>query len=280
MNKTNSCYALTKVIKGQKLFFEGIGFQVRSEVERKLLLGNPITKQITNRSARIAGIGNVFPAALTNLAPKLTASEPILKLPVIQAAVVLSAWNNYLHQQTKREEVKIMDQNQNTVPEMDLTQTELPKDGIQPGVFVGTVNGTRTNKRKRVDKTLTLLIELAQLRTDGNPFIVEIRYVLDTRGQRKLRANVEEFDASLSQAGALRKFNPHTYFPNKPCQGTVGYVPENGRTVAKALKYQVAVEPYLLPSGKHVRDQAATPVAAAAPAETTEQPVQSTITSQ
>ena len=71
--------------------------------------------------------------------------------------------------------------------QLDLTQTELPPIGIHPGVFVDCLMGATVIKN-RTYPTLALVIEIDRAKSDGTRFTVQRNYTLNTRGQRKLRA--------------------------------------------------------------------------------------------
>jgi hypothetical protein len=147
-----------------------------------------------------------------------------------------------------------------TSDDIDLTLIELPQLGTHNGVFVDVIPGNRVDKRGRKDKTLTLVIEIDQSKSDKSLFTVQTRYVLNARGERKLRLDAQSLDPSLS-AEALKRFNPAKFFVAKACQVTVSHATENGRTVGRAAKYQAAGETKLTPSGKYARSDSATSAA-------------------
>ena len=126
-----------------------------------------------------------------------------------------------------------MENEQHEKTEMDLTLSELPPVGTHAGVFVDAFYGTRTDKKNRTNKTLTLVIELDKQRSDQTRFTVNSRYVLNIKGEKKLRQPARGFDQTLS-AEALKKFNANKVFVGKACLATVGYATEDGRTVARA----------------------------------------------
>jgi len=143
--------------------------------------------------------------------------------------------------------------------ELDLTQAELPPLGTYSGVFVDVVPGNRTIK-KRTYLTLSLVIEINHERSDKTRFTVERKYTLNIKGQKKLRDEYEKWrgKGKLS-ADELKTFNASKAFLEQPCQTTVAYETEGGRTVARAASYSPASEPKLNPSGAYKRAEVTAP---------------------
>jgi hypothetical protein len=163
------------------------------------------------------------------------------------------ARRNNAHQQLKKE-IKNM--------ELDLSATERPPLGTYPGVFVDAIEGKVTIK-KRTYPTLTLVLEIEKTNSYGLRFIIERRYILNTRGQRTLLRDAQEWLAPKGLSKEERKkFVPATVFVGKACMATVAYEPEDGRTVARAAAFMPAGDKKLTPSGKYVRAEAAKPAAA------------------
>jgi hypothetical protein len=173
------------------------------------------------------------------------------------------ARGNDTHHQLNGREVKNI--------ELDLSTTERPPLGTHAGVFVDAIEGT-TKVKKRTYQTLTLVIEIDRTNSYGLRFIIERRYILNTRGQRNLLRDAQEWLAAKGLSKEDRKkFVPATVFVGNPCMVTVAYEAEDGRTVARAAAFMPAGEKKLAPSGKYVRAQAA-PAADHASAQVEAQP--------
>lgn len=202
----------------------------------------------------------LLPLALAVAASILTwtLTEPGLPLRSPPYPIGAVGAGQLSHHQPEWREVKSMQDEQQVNTEMDLTLTELPPVGTYAGVFVDAIYGTRTDKKHRTNKMLTLVIELDKQRSDQTRFTVNTRYVLNIKGERKLRQDAQGFDQTL-KAEALKKFNAYKFFVGKPCLATISYATEDGRTVARATAYQPAGETKLVPSGKYVRATKPTP---------------------
>lgn len=154
-----------------------------------------------------------------------------------------------------------MEENQIVDDEIDLTQIELPEEGIQNGVFVDVIPGKKVDKLGREYKTLTLMIELDQVKSDNSRFVIPFTYVRNRRGETKLRADAQAFEPTLS-AAALKKFNAAKFFVAKPCRANVGFATEEGRTIGRATRFMPAGEVKLTPSGKYIREASTAPATA------------------
>jgi len=109
---------------------------------------------------------------------------------------------------------------------------------------------------------LKLIIEIDREKSDKSRFIVGKRYTLNTRGKRRLVADVQTWLGTQALSGdEMKKFSPEKVFLNKPCQATVTYETEDGQTVARAASYLAAGETKLTPSGKYVRSELTAPTA-------------------
>lgn len=190
-------------------------------------------------------------ATLNILAADPTAFRPLVKPAVPHVRSAQPERGNHQHHQN-RKGVK------NTM-ELDLTQAELPSQGTYPAVFVDVIEG-KTLVKKRTYPTLRLVIEMDKEKSDRSRFTIERRYTLNAKGQRKLRAEVQTWlGAGGLSTENTKRFVPETIFLHKPCQATVSYETEDGRTVARASACLPAGETKLTPSGKYVRKESAQP---------------------
>ncbi len=202
-----------------------------------------------------------FLSLLTTLARVLTAPQPFPPSSVIHAGTVLPTWHNNLHHQLIRREVKHK-------MKIDLTARELPATGLQPGVFADVIQGSKSNKRGKSFRTLTLVGELQATKSDGQRFIAYATYNLDdNRGVKHLIDDLKSWRGN-NAIPDISQFDPELEFYGKPFVCDPTFADENGNKIIKLHGFRPDKDKHLTVSAGFKRanpQQQDAPAANAAP---------------
>lgn len=125
---------------------------------------------------------------------------------------------------------------------IDLSRTALPEEGKRPAVFVDVVQGSVKDKRLRDVLTLTLIAQLAKSPKELLRHTVTRDFRLDTKGMKKLKAEVEAWLGKPLSADQLAQFDPEAEFIGKSALVNVIHDTENGRPVAKFAEFEPTTE--------------------------------------
>jgi hypothetical protein len=175
-------------------------------------------------SILVAVIALRLMAAPTYLAWAMTAPWPFSKMAVPFTRLMRPARGNHQHHQLNGKGV-------NKTMKLDLTQRELPSTGLQPGVFADAVQGVKTDKRRKGFRTLTLIAELAALKSNNRRFTAAATYNLDSnRGVKRLIEDLKSWRGSDALPD-LSQFDPEAEFVGKPFVCDPTFADEKGRKV-------------------------------------------------
>jgi hypothetical protein len=162
------------------------------------------------------------------------------------------------HRQQNREEVNTM--------RIDLTERELPAKGPQEGVFADVVQGVKSDRRKKAFRTLTLVAQLAALKSNQQRFTAVATYNLDdNRGVKHLIEDLKVWRNSQAIPD-LSQFDPEAEFIGKPFVCDPTFAEEGGKKVIRLSGYRPAPESKLAVSSDFVRAKDQTQAATAASA--------------
>jgi hypothetical protein len=139
------------------------------------------------------------------------------------------------------------------MPKYNISRQENPPAGDDPAFVVGVIPVTVEDKRGRKDHGFKLVIELAAKKKNGQRFLVEKTYPLNTRGKSRLQADLKQWRGGKEPTQEdLEGFDPEIEFLNKPCVVPVSIVHENGKQVPHVGSLMPAGEVKTEPSGNYL----------------------------
>jgi hypothetical protein len=143
-------------------------------------------------------------------------------------------------------------------------------------VFVDVVEGEKVDGRQKVVKTLTLIAELGEAKSTGQPFLASVTYNLDDRrGNKRAREDLARWRENESM-GDINEFDPEAEYLGKSFIGNVEQTQDSGTKFAKLKSCKPDPDEKVNPSGKFVRakDKAAAQAAVSITTDSEEKPVQ------